>query len=552
MSKSAEKRVTETSLKLRQQEVEQHLARFGLRLGPRRLGRIAARPEADQMRRLRNAFGSLGPVFIAFGRYLSTRVDLLSARDCLELASLPNRAECSSFNAVRYLFRQELGSFPEDVLRVFEEAPFVSGLFVQQHRAWLTDHEPITVKVVHPEVEGLLSSDIELLRPLARLFFSQDCNSSQIESAIEDFIVTLQQQTNFSLQARAAMDLSMDAKSFGMLKAPRLYPELGSSRILTVERLPGPSVADLLKSLPSPNDQAGMESAVAAECYEVAHRLCVVWLRQAFLGTHYPVQPLPENISILANDQIAFTDGPWARLPKDARANLWDYLIAVVTENPDRACSSLLKELASGKESAGAEHLGQRFRQLVPFRDSDWSYSADNNNLAEYLFLHWKLASRAGYCPRSHVPSFYRGLFVLATVSQRLAPHRDALRDALQSVRVLAGAERFRDLLSAPRLGEQMDPYLRIMLDLPQRFDDALTMGADGKARIRLQKSHTRGARRKKNSAAIDVVLLLAFGALMILLQRFAANPTPSRWFTAGVLMFACLGAWLLRSSRWR
>jgi len=26
----------------------------------------------------------------------------------------PDRAECSSFNAVRYLFRQELGSFPED------------------------------------------------------------------------------------------------------------------------------------------------------------------------------------------------------------------------------------------------------------------------------------------------------------------------------------------------------------------------------------------------------------------------------------------------------
>lgn len=551
MIKPADKRVVGTALKHRQQEVEQHLARFGLRPGPRRLTPGGASSEANRIRKLRKAFESLGPVFIAFGRYLSTRVDLFSARDCLELASLPNRTECSSPTAVRYLIRQELGSLPEDVFRVFEQIPFVSGLFVQEHRAWLTDQEAITVKLVHPEVEGLLHCDAQLLQSLAGLFVGNDCNRTQIESAIEDFVISLQQQTNFSLPARAAKDLSKDAELFGMLKAPFLYDELSSNRILTVERLPGLSIEDLLNSLPSPKDHV-IESAAAEECYGVAHRLCVVWLRQAFLGTQYPVEPSPENISLQPNDQFAFTDGGWARLPKDARANLWDYLIAVVTENPDAACSSLLKELAPGKEPTSEEHLGQRFRQLVPFRDSDWAYSTDNNNLAEYLFLHWKLASQDGYCPRRHVPSFYRGLFVLATVAQRLAPHRDALRDAVQSVRVLAAAERFRDLLSTPRLGQQMDDYFSIMLDLPQRLDGALTMGADGKARMRLQRSETVAARRKKNSSTIDVALLLAFGAMIILPQRFEANLAGSRWFAAGVVMFICLGSWLLRSSRRR
>jgi len=145
------KRAPDTTLKQRQREVEQRLAMFGLRRGPHRLVRNAVAPEEDHIRRLRSALEGLGPVFVSFGLYLSTRVDLLAARECLELASLVDRAEASPTDAIRSLITQELGCSPEDAYLAFEENPFASSLLYQQHRAWLKDGQAVTVKLLHPE-----------------------------------------------------------------------------------------------------------------------------------------------------------------------------------------------------------------------------------------------------------------------------------------------------------------------------------------------------------------------------------------------------------------
>src|SRR4051812_29671706 len=62
-----------------------------------RAGRRAPPPEgrlgADEQRagQMRAALVAIGPVFAAFGRYLSTRVDLLPRRDCAELAAIEDR-----------------------------------------------------------------------------------------------------------------------------------------------------------------------------------------------------------------------------------------------------------------------------------------------------------------------------------------------------------------------------------------------------------------------------------------------------------------------------
>jgi len=503
--------------------------------------------ETDQIHRLHELLESLGPVFTAFGLYMSTRVDLLSAQNCLLLASLPGGAEPSSPTAIRYLIKHELGHSPENLFRVFEETPFASGLLDQQHRAWLTDQQAVTVRLVHPELEEHLHYDVQLLELVTGVFIGNGCNRAQLESAIADFAVSLKQRTDFLLQASATAMLAKDSESFGILKVPFVYPELSTSKMLVVEALAGNSVAEILSGPQGPEAGSTVDDE---ERYGVAHRLCVAWLRQALLGRQFPVEPSAENVKILPSNQIAFCGGPLASLPTDAKTNLWDYLIAVATDNPDRACSSLLKEMVQGKRSISEDELQRRFRQLVPFRDSEWAYGSDNDNLADHLFLHWKLTSRHGYRPRVYLPSFYRGLFAIATVSQQLASHHDPLRDALQNIRMLVGAERLRDIFSTPRLGEQMDAYFGLMLDLPQRLDDALALGADGKMRLRVQKTEAPPPRAKKNAAAIDVALLLTLGAMVVFPERFEAVISGKRSFMIAIIGLVCFGAWLLGSAR--
>ena len=502
--------------------------------------------EENPVRRLRAALEGLGPIFSLFVLYMSTRVDLLAARDCLELASLPDLAEESSPFAVLNLIGQELGCPPEDVFRDFQVKPFISGLLDQQHHAWLADGQAVTVKLVHPEAEELLYYDVRLLHLLTGAFISDDCSSSQIESAIDDFGLSLQQRTDFAVQAAAVARLSKDMEVFGMLGVPFVHKQLTTSRMLTIERLPGQSMEEILTQANAKGNIT--ESVEAEDRYGLAHRLCVAWLRQALLGSLFPAEPSPSNITILPSNQIAFTDGVFAGLPSDAKANLWDYLVAVLTENPDQACSYLLKEMEEGRRTVSENELRQRFRQLVPFRDGEWAYSSDNNSLAEHFFLHWKLMSRGGYRPRVHLPSFYRGLFMIASVAQRLAPQRDALRDALQNVRILAGAERLRDMLSTPRLGEQMDSYFGIMMDLPQRLDEALTLGAKGDVRLKLRAATEEIGERRRNSLAVLVALFMVLASCAVLSRYLAASGlSGARVDSIRAVAFLMLGAIVLR-----
>jgi hypothetical protein len=223
-------------------------------------------------------------------------------------------------------------------------------------------------------------------------------------------------------------------------------------------------------------------------------------------------------------------------------------MIAALADDPDRACSSLLKEMEAGEHAITDVELRRRFRQLVPFRDSDWAYAGDNNSLAEHLFMHWKLVHRSGYTPHAHMPSFYRGLSMIVDISRQLTSKGDPPRRALQDVRILAETERLRDMLTTSRVTEQMDAYLALMMQLPQRLDQALTAVAKREMRAGLQVQEMSQSRWKRSSWAVETALWLMLGASVLLLQHFETGLTGSRSGRFDVLVIVLVGALLLRA----
>src|SRR5574340_117210 len=81
-------RSREAAAKDRRRAVDERLRALGKPRPPHRVpppeGRLS--PDEQPAGHLRAALVSLGPVFAEFGRYLSSRIDLLPRRDCLELA----------------------------------------------------------------------------------------------------------------------------------------------------------------------------------------------------------------------------------------------------------------------------------------------------------------------------------------------------------------------------------------------------------------------------------------------------------------------------------
>jgi ubiquinone biosynthesis protein len=476
---------------------------------------------------------------------MSARADLWPVRDCLELAAIPDKAAIPK-DFVRELLSDKVDCLPAGTFSSFEPRPFESRLLFQFHYARLRDGADVVVKFIRPEAESHLSSDLDLLPLLKDPFAACGLPDSAFKSAAADFCHTLKQQMNFVHEARAYEALAEDAEDYEVLRSPQIYKSLSTSKVLVIEKLNGLGLNQVLSLLRESgrDDNRVLREGVGFERNELARLLCEVWLRQAFLGRSFSVEPRPENIRILPGKQIAFTGGAFAGLPTEPQANLWNYLLAAANENSDKACSCLLKEMR--KDGAMTEDVRQKFRQAMPFRDGGWDTSGDRQTLAELLFVHWRFASECGYTPLMHLPAFYRGLFGIADVARRIAPQIDSLAEGMRDLSLLAGLAEFREMMNPSVL---MDKYSALVVDLPQHLDEALSLAAQGKLQPKLELTEAIHHRRLKNSSAVTMALLLVLAALPLLSQQLATSSNVGQWSVriSGAI-FLLLGAQVLRN----
>jgi hypothetical protein len=114
----------------------------------------------------------------------------------------------------------------------------------------------------------------------------------------------------------------------------------------------------------------------------------------------------------------------------------------------------------------------------------------------------------------------------------------------------LAGLSQVREMMSLQHLGDYMDRYAAMMMGLPQRLDEVLTLASEGGARLKLRVPEAASQRRRKNSSAVFTALLLALAAVALLLPHVTASLLTKEWaHRINALTFAACGAWLLRAA---
>jgi len=518
--------------------VRERFAAFGLTRGPHRVVATTRtwEGEASLGLKLRLVLGDLGPIFASFGRYLATRVDLLDAADCLELEGIADESSPMSLATVLQLIEREIGTASDEVFLSFESEPFESRLLHQLHRArLLRNGMPVIVKLVRPEAAAQLLCDLELLELVVPLL-DGPAQSGIYQRAIDDFAAMLRQEVDLTNEAGGLETLRRDTEDFEMLRVPGVLRDLCTSSMLTTEHL-----ARMSDNKTELLDQQS-----------VARLLCSAWLRQALVGHVFPVEPTPANVAVISDRQIAFTGGVFSSLSGESQSNLWNYLTAAASDSPDQACSCLLREVRADGPRGGEEDLRHRFRQIVPFRDSGWYSDDSTNRLIEHLVVQWQAATGCGYMPQQHLPAFFRGLFAISRLAQRFSTGTDALVEGLQEARLLESVARMRDMLSLQRLGDHADKYAAIMMAMPQRLDQMLMLASEGSARIKLHVPETASNRRRKNSAAVTVAMLLLFAAVTFVLPRVSSSLLGDSWSGRinAVTFIACGALLLLAVSR--
>jgi predicted unusual protein kinase regulating ubiquinone biosynthesis (AarF/ABC1/UbiB family) len=179
---------------------------------------------------------------------------------------------------------------------------------------------------------------------------------------------------------------------------------------MVLEYLEGWSLDQFLRALPY---SAGL----------AASRICQGWLHQGFFGNCYPVDPQERNVLIRSNHQIFFRDCDLAALPKTAKENLWNYLTAVATDDPDTAAFHLLSEMSTLPHTrVDPEAFRSSFRQAACFGVLEPILGTNSNSLSQLVFQQWKTALEHGYIPRPHLLSLTAVCFPSPELAARYLP----------------------------------------------------------------------------------------------------------------------------------
>ncbi len=203
--------------------------------------------------RLRLALEQLGPTFIKLGQLLSVQRDLLPAEVIVELEKLQEKASPFSFAEAQQIIKAELGQPIERLFSRFDETPMAAASMAQVHHAELHDGTNAVVKVQRPGIEEVIRADIEVMFYFARLLerFVPGSRLYNPLGVVQELEQTILRELDFLLEADNGERFVDQFKDEGSVFVPRIFWELSSKRVLTMEHSPGQRISTI-----QPGDQS--------------------------------------------------------------------------------------------------------------------------------------------------------------------------------------------------------------------------------------------------------------------------------------------------------
>jgi len=246
--------------------------------------------------KLVQTLGDLKGAAMKLGQVASMDPDLFPPEVRVLLARLQNEAPPMPFERVAAVLEEELGGRPEELFAVFEPVPMAAASLGQVHRARLHDGREVVVKIQYPGIDLALRSDIEnlglVVKTMALAHRALDGRQYFHELADE-----LAHELDYSREGRLAREFARASAALPDVVVPEIVDERTSTRVLTMQYLPGQTLKAFLAS-----------GADNAERLRVSG-LLIRAIHGAFLvdGTVH-ADPHPGNFLVMPDGQLGVLD----------------------------------------------------------------------------------------------------------------------------------------------------------------------------------------------------------------------------------------------------
>lgn len=283
-------------------------------------------------RRFRMLLNDLGPTFIKLGQILSTRADLLPAEYIEELSTLQDRVPPITLAEVHAQIRESLGKDPKELFASIDSEPLAAASIAQVHRAVTLNGEEVAIKVQRPGIADQIRADVSVLQYLARLLEAvvEETGIYTPTGIVEEFDRAIHEELDFLNEAANIRAFYRNHLERKYLRIPKVYDELSSRTVLTLEFIPGVKIsqADL-----SRHDR----SALARNIVEAS-------FRQLFEDGLFHGDPHPGNILVLEGDVIALLDfGIAGRVTKQMQETLVILVLSIALKDADSVARILYR-----------------------------------------------------------------------------------------------------------------------------------------------------------------------------------------------------------------
>lgn len=200
------------------------------------------------------------------------------------------------WSLLREMVCNELSNDPENLFASFEKRAFAAASLGQVHGARLRSGESLAVKIQYPGIARTIGEDF---RNLGLFLLAGRLNKDweHVKNQFDDLRMRLEQETDYAAEAamlRKARSLFRDEDG---IVVPRVYPELSTARVLTMERIEGVHLDKFLEANPSQE-----------QCNEAGRKVLRAWYRLLFAGRVLYADFHPGNFLFLPDGRLGLID----------------------------------------------------------------------------------------------------------------------------------------------------------------------------------------------------------------------------------------------------
>ncbi len=473
--------------------------------------------------RMASVCQELGPTFVKLAQMLSTRPDVLPAPIINELRKLQDRVAPFDSGEARRLIEDDLGRPPAELFSHIDPEPFASGSIGQVYNAVTKDGDQVVVKVKRPDIEQIIQFDVHILRRLAELAerVMPELSVYRLGVIVDEFDRSIHREMDFINEAAATSRFYDAFRDDPNVQTPRVRWSLTGSRVLTVKRLEGATLEEVLA------DGDGRFDRTA-----IAKNLTDAFCKQYFELGMFHADPHPGNILIGNGSRVRLLDfGLVGQVDDELAGHLAIALMAAVRREVDFVIDVMADVGAIGPDTdrtllrSGMRELLEKYYGL-PLKRLDLQ--------TIFIELTDLMRRHDVHLPRDFV-LLGKSIVTAAGVSLQLDPDLNLL-EVIRPKIFLMAKNRLGPTHLFRTVGIGLWHTLNIMKNAPRQVRDVMRRVSHGQLEIKIRHENienlTRELDRSSNRLSFSIVIAaLVLGSSMLISMEPGPQSTLMGWF---------------------